>query len=141
MGDMMPTKDEANPKGRILVVDDEPFTLDLVKLTLATARFHVETAASGEDALLLLEQATYDLMLLDVMMPVISGFDVMRQQQSNAASMPPVIILSAMGTSDAKQTAEELGAIGYLVKPIARGALLDAVNAALGISTDENPPH
>ena len=136
----MSTADEAIIKGRILVVDDEPYTLDLVKLTLTTGGFHVNTAASGEDALLMLEQGSFDLMLLDVMMPELSGFDVMRRQLTASASMPPVIMLSALGTPDAKQTGEELGAIGYLVKPVSRGALLDAVHAALGISTDEDPP-
>ena len=127
-------------KGRILVVDDEPYTLDLVKLTLTTAGFHVVTAAGGDEALQLLDDFTFDLLLLDVMMPEVSGFDVLRQLQAVATIPPPVIIFSAMGTTDAKQIGEKLGAIGYLVKPVSRGALLDSVHSALGLSADEYPP-
>jgi DNA-binding response OmpR family regulator len=134
--------DTDNPeyKARILVVDDEPFTLDLVKLTLITDGFFVETAGSGEDALYLLNEHAFDLMLLDVMMPAVSGFDVMRLMKSTPIGATPVIILSAVGSDEAQLTAEELGAIGYLVKPISRGDLLDAVYAALGISVDEDSP-
>ena len=138
----METKPNASPvKGRILVVDDEPFTLDLIKLTLATASFHVETAASGEIALQLLQDGSFDLMLLDVMMPEVSGFDLLRRLHSTEAAAPPVIILSAVGTRDAKKVGEELGVIGYLVKPVTRGALLDAVYSALDISANDNPSH
>ena len=136
----MSDTDNPESKARILVVDDEPYTLDLVKLTLITDGFYVETAGSGEDALHLLNEHTFDLMLLDVMMPAVSGFDVMRLMKSTPIGATPVIILSAVGSDESQLTGEELGAIGYLVKPISRGELLDAVYAALGISVDEDSP-
>jgi len=128
-------------KARILIVDDELLTLDLVRLTLTTDGFHVVTATGGEDALRLIAAQSFDLLLLDMMMPVVSGFDVMRRMRSTIPNTPPVIIFSAVDTSDARQTSEELGAIGYLEKPITRGSLLDAVYAALGISSDEDTPN
>jgi DNA-binding response OmpR family regulator len=136
----MSDKDNPEHKARILVVDDEPYTLDLVKLTLITDGFDVEAAGSGEDALFLLNEHVFDLMLLDVMMPAVSGFDVMRLMKSTPIGAIPVIILSAMGSDEAQLTGKQLGAIGYLVKPISRGELLDAVYAALGISADDDSP-
>jgi DNA-binding response OmpR family regulator len=126
---------------RILVVDDDPDTLDLVKLTLATAGFDVVLAAGGTDALRMIHDFMFDLVLLDIMMPDESGFEVMRKLR-NAATLPPtVIILSALGTEAAKKTGEELGAFKYLVKPVSRGDLLDAVHSALGDSSNDNQSH
>lgn len=138
---MTPDTAEQKFKARILIVDDELLTLDLVRLTLTTDGFHVVASSSGEDALRLMAAQSFDLLLLDMMMPVVSGFDVLRRMRSTIANAPPVIIFSAVDTSDARQTGEELGAIGYLEKPITRGSLLDAVYAALGISADEDTPN
>jgi len=128
-------------KARILIVDDEPLTLDLIRLTLTTDGFHVVAAPSGKDALRLIAEQSFDLLVLDMMMPELTGFDVLRRLRSTKTNSPPVIMLSAVDTSDAKQTSEELGAIGYLRKPISRGSLLDAVSAALDTSTDEDTPN
>jgi DNA-binding response OmpR family regulator len=128
-------------KARILIVDDEPLTLDLIRLTLTTDGFHVVAASSGKDALRLIAEQPFDLLMLDMMMPELTGHDVLRRLPSIITDTPPVIMLSAVDTSDAQQTSEELGAIGYLKKPISRGSLLDAVYAALGTSTDEDTPN
>jgi len=116
-------------------------TLDLIRLTLTTDGFHVVAAPSGKDALRLIAEQSFDLLVLDMMMPELTGFDVLRRLRSTKTNSPPVIMLSAVDTSDAKQTSEELGAIGYLRKPISRGSLLDAVSAALDTSTDEDTPN
>jgi len=123
---------------RILAVDDDPDTLDLVKLTLTTAGFEVVLATSGSEALRLIDDFLFDLVLLDVMMPEESGFDVMRKLHASGSLPPPVIIFSALGTETAKKTGEELGVFKYLVKPISRGDLLDSVYAALGLPRDEH---
>jgi DNA-binding response OmpR family regulator len=126
------------PTIRILVVDDDPDTLDLVKLTLDTAGFDVVLATGGSEALRMIDDFLFDLVLLDVMMPEISGFEVMRKLRASGSLPPPVVILSALGTDEAKQTGEELGIFSYLVKPVSRGDLLDSVHAALGLPLDEN---
>lgn len=118
----------------ILVVDDEPDTLGLVALTLETAGFTVKVAASGGEALLLAQQHPFDAILLDIMMPDISGFDVYKRLQSTLAKVPPVIFLTAKNREEDRETGEGLGAAAYLLKPITRGQLLDVLRRTL------NPP-
>jgi two-component system OmpR family response regulator len=117
---------------RILVVDDEPDTLGLIELTLQTAGFHVQSAASGEEALNLLRRDGFDLVMLDIMMPNVTGFDVVRRLRSEGVQFPPVIFLTAKTGAEDRQTGELLGAAAYLTKPTTRGQLLDVVRRALG---------
>jgi len=117
---------------RILVVDDEPDTLGLIELTLQTAGFQVQSVASGEDALALLRRDAFDLVMLDIMMPTITGFDIVRRLRSEGAQLPPIIFLTAKTGSEDRQTGELLGAAAYLTKPTTRGQLLDVVRRALG---------
>jgi CheY-like chemotaxis protein len=130
---------ERDTQARILVVDDEPYTLDLIKLTLTTDGLYVKTASSGDEALHLIKMESFDLILLDIMMPEISGFDVMERLHADATKIPPIILLTALSTKRNKETGKRLGAVNYIVKPVARGALLDAVYEALGNSPHEHP--
>lgn len=116
---------------RILVVDDEPDTVGLIELTIQTAGFRVESAFSGQDALDMIREKTFDLILLDVMMPDLSGFDVFTTLKDEMDPPPPVVFLTAKGKKEEKETGQALGAAGYLVKPATRGQLLDAIQAAL----------
>ena len=121
---------------KILVVDDEPDTVGLIELTLTPAGFHVEHAYSGADAMARIRSDTYDLILLDVMMPEISGFDVLRELKEDGTTLPPVIFLTARGRTEDQKTGNSLGAAGYLVKPATRGQLLDAIQTALYEGSD-----
>jgi two-component system, OmpR family, response regulator len=116
---------------RILVVDDEIDTLGLVELTLATAGYDVKTATGGEQALRLLRQESFDLVLLDIMMPDLSGFDVIRRLQDEGVALPAIVFLTAKNSPEDRQTGSGLGATGYLVKPTTRGQLMDTIRAAL----------
>lgn len=115
----------------ILVVDDEPDTLGLIELTLQTAGYSVQTAASGEQALHRLREDTFDLVLLDIMMPDVSGFDVMRRAQAQAEHVPPVVFLTARTRKEDRETGASLGAAGFLVKPTTRGDLLDTIRQVI----------
>lgn len=115
----------------ILVVDDEPDTLGLVQLTLETAGYETKAAGSGGEALLLAQQHTFDAILLDIMMPDISGFDVYRRLQTTLPQMPAVIFLTAKSRAEDRHTGEGLGAAAYLNKPITRGQLLDVLHKTL----------
>lgn len=121
------------PVRKILVIDDEPDTVGLLELTLQTAGFDVHGARSGEEGLRLALENKYDLLLLDLMMPGVSGFDLMRslQEKSGKSAKSPVIILTARGHPEDRDMGERLGAVGYLVKPATRGQLLDAVRRVL----------
>ncbi|MGD8554397.1 MAG: response regulator [Anaerolineales bacterium] len=125
---------------RILVVDDDQDTLDLIRLTLTTAGYAVDTVASGKEALKSLSERNYDLIVLDVMMPQISGYDVLRDLQPNK-STPPVIILTARKRSQDKAIGLKLGAAGYLVKPVTRGKLLDIIDEFITPRARSNSPH
>ncbi len=116
---------------RILVVDDEPDTLGLIELTLETAGYEVQTAPNGSQALRMLEEEYYDVVLLDVMMPDISGFDVLRTLRARSGEAPPVIFLTAKARPEDRDAGRGLGAVGYLIKPATRGQLLDMVQRAL----------
>lgn len=122
-----------SPGARILVVDDEPDTVGLLELTLRTAGFEIHTARSGQEGLRLALDTQYDLLLLDVMMPDLSGFDLMRslQELNGASASSPIVILTARGRPEDREAGERLGAVGYLVKPASRGQLLDTIARAL----------
>ncbi len=116
---------------RILVVDDEPDTLGLIDLTLQTAGYQVKTAANGEHALKILQQDTFDLILLDIMMPGMSGFDLLQKLQESSSEVPPVIFLTAKTRSEDREMGEKLGAAAFLTKPTTRGDLLDTIRRSL----------
>lgn len=121
-----------SPQAHILIVDDEPDTLGLIELTLETAGFEVHTALSAEPALSLIQQHAFDLILLDIMMPGMSGFDMVRKLKEDSSPLPPVIFLTAKNQPEDVEEGKSLGASDFLIKPTTRGELLDAIRGALG---------
>lgn len=121
---------------RILVVDDEPDTLGLIKLTLQTAGYQVQTTTGGREALRLVREEPFDVVILDIMMPDVSGFDVMRELNNDPTPPPPVIFLTARSGEEDQEIGMSLGVTHYLLKPITRGGLLDAINQALGTTPE-----
>ena len=113
-------------KSHILIVDDDPDMLQLLQFTMQFAGYDVSTTDSGEDAIEKVRHDKYDLMILDLMMPDISGFDVLEALQSED-SRPKVIGHSIIPYLEAKMQCSSLGASRYLVKPTARAVLLDTV--------------
>lgn len=118
---------------KILVIDDEPDTVGLLELTLKTAGFQVDGARSGEEGLRLATENTYDVLLVDLMMPGVTGFDLMRtlKEKGGRSSKAPIVILTARGRPEDREMGERLGAVGYLIKPATRGQLLDVVRRVL----------
>jgi DNA-binding response OmpR family regulator len=121
-------------KASILIVDDEPDTIGLIELTLKTAGYNVQSAISGQQALRKIRDESFDLVLLDIMMPDMSGFDVLKHLLSEPYQVPPVIFLTAKSAQQDKDAGRSLGAAGYLVKPTTRGDLLDAVASILRLA-------
>jgi DNA-binding response OmpR family regulator len=115
----------------LLVVDDENDTLGLIELTLMTAGFRVKTAANGQAALDQIRHESFDLVLLDLMMPDLSGLQVLQTLQTEIEHPPAVIILTAKNDPQDRRSAEALGAAGYMTKPTTRGQLLDSIRAVL----------
>jgi two-component system KDP operon response regulator KdpE len=114
---------------RILIVDDDETTLDLLSMQLQSEGYQVETASRGADALQAIERQLPDLILLDLLMPDVDGLQVCRAVR--AFSDVPIIVLSAVGLEDKKVEALDLGADDYLTKPIGVRELKARVRGSL----------
>lgn len=114
---------------RVLVVDDEPQILRLVRAGLRGHGYDVQTAVDGEDALDQIALHPPDIVILDLIMPGKSGFDVV--QEVRTWSTVPIIVLSARGEERDKVTALDLGADDYLTKPFGMNELLARIRVAL----------
>lgn len=115
-------------KGTVLVVDDSPSTVTLVRATLEQAGYQVLVATSGEKALPRVALVKPDLILLDILMPGMDGFEICAQLKARKAVRHiPVIFLSALAETFDKVKGFELGAVDYLIKPIAPAELLARV--------------
>jgi two-component system KDP operon response regulator KdpE len=126
-----------NNEPLILAVDDEPGVLRLIKLELSSQGLRVVTASDGEEALRMAEQQRPDIVILDIMMPDITGLEVMRRLRER--SSVPVILLTAKDHDQDKVKGLDMGADDYLVKPFNPEELSARVRAVLrrGIRTGE----
>ncbi|UZE09811.1 EAL domain-containing protein [Pseudomonas sp. B21-053] len=103
----------------LLIVDDEPHVCKLLQILLQNQGYQTLTAGSGEEALLMVAQQPPDLILLDIMMPGMDGFEVARQLKTDkATSNIPIIMLSALGEHSARISGLEAGAEDFLSKPV-----------------------
>ncbi len=128
------------PPIRILVVDDEPQILRALRAALKGHGYDVQTAADGEEALDLLALHLPDIVILDLVMPGKSGFDVVREMRgwsTPAQRAPAIIVLSARGEDRDKVTALDLGADDYLTKPFSMNELLARIRVALRHRPDQ----
>ena len=123
---------------KILIVDDEPDLLDLLQFNLETNGYEVVRAANGRTALDQAKAHQPDLIVLDVMLPDLQGFEVLRKLRSREASRStPVILLTARGDEADVLIGFELGADDYVVKPFSPRALLARVRAILKRASGE----
>lgn len=113
----------------ILLVDDEPRMLDLLALYLEGADYHCEKEISGKQAIKRVADEAFDLVLLDVMMPELDGWEVC--QQIRAISQIPIIMLTARGQADDVAFGLTNGADDYVTKPFDEAVLLARIGAVL----------
>ncbi|TDK23066.1 hybrid sensor histidine kinase/response regulator [Luteimonas aestuarii] len=120
--------------GRILIVDDQPANLHVVSTLLARHGYEVTTAANGEVALEMLQTQPPDLVLLDMLMPGMDGFELMAEirRQPELAQLP-VVFLTVAQDRDLLLRAFETGAVDYVTKPFMPEELLARVEAHLGL--------
>jgi len=118
----------------ILLVDDEDDVRNLVGLMLAKEDLHLIAARSGNEALRIVQEEKVDLILLDLMMPRMSGQDLLRiLKKMPSTSDLPVVILTALETKETMEECLELGATAYVQKPFAKKILVRTVKNVLGL--------
>jgi two-component system cell cycle response regulator len=125
---------------RVLVVDDVPANLKLMEARLSAEYFDVITALSGQEALAVCERAECDIVLLDVMMPDMDGFEVCRRIKANPATHHlPVVMVTALDQASDRVKGLEAGADDFLTKPVSDVALIARVRSLvrLKMMTDE----
>ncbi len=125
-----PAADSPPDHGELLVVDDEPFLREAVAASLRFLGFKVSTAHSGTEALRLAMGQTFDLVVLDVMLPGIDGFDVVRRLRKGGCPVP-VIFLTAKDTQADKVTGLTLGGDDYMTKPFGLEELAARIRTVL----------
>jgi CheY-like chemotaxis protein len=114
------------------VVDDERDNRELLEIVLRWEDFVVVTASTGEQALAMIAELAPDLVLLDIMMPGMTGYEVVARLKADRATRHiPVIMLTALADADARGHAMRAGADHFLAKPITRGELLAKVRSVL----------
>jgi DNA-binding response OmpR family regulator len=117
---------------KILIAEDERDIRDLIQFTLAFAGHQVTAAANGAEAVELAPKVMPDLIMMDVRMPKMTGYEACRQiKEMDALKHIPVVFLSAKGQDEEIKTGMELGATAYILKPFAPEELNQKIGAIL----------
>ena len=115
---------------RVLLIEDEPNIIEAISFILSRDGWTVHTHADGATAMGRLEESRPDLLILDVMLPGRSGFDILRQVRADPALADlPVLMLTARGQQKDRDLAAELGATHFMTKPFSNTEVIEAVRA------------
>jgi len=113
---------------RVLIAEDEPNIVESLSFVLGREGFEVSAALDGQSALERLRTDPPDLMILDVMLPRVNGFEVLKQAKADPALRSiPVIVLTAKGQVHDRRMAEELGVDGFMTKPCSNREIVEQV--------------
>ena len=126
-------------EARLLVVEDDPNIVELLSASLRFAGFHVTTASSGTEAVVAARETRPDLIVLDVMLPDLDGFEVLRRLREGG-TRTPVVFLTARDTTDDKIRGLTLGGDDYVTKPFSLEELTARIRAVLRRTTGEGDP-
>ena len=122
-----------NQKSKVLIVDDEPFNVDYIEQQLEDLNYQLISASNGREALDKIHSEQPDLVLLDLMMPVLDGFAVLTQMKADPLLRDiPVIIISAEHDSKSVVKGMKQGAEDYLTKPVDEALLIKKLKEYLG---------
>lgn len=120
-------------KGKILVVDDEIYIVHILDFSLGMEGYEVLTALDGEQALEKAHAEHPDLIVLDIMMPKLDGYETCKMLKADPATKDiPVILLSAKGRNVDQKVGFEVGADDYITKPFSPRKLVERINVLLG---------
>ncbi len=113
---------------RILIAEDEPNIVESLTFVLGRDGFEVRAALDGESALEQLRADRPDVMILDLMLPRLNGFEVLKQVKSDPSLRAiPVVVLTAKGQAHDRRMAEALGADGFMTKPFSNREIVELV--------------
>jgi len=116
----------------VLLIEDEPNIIEAISFILRQEGFRVSTHSDGIRAVAEINDQSPDLVILDVMLPGRSGFDILRELRGQDATQAlPVLMLSAKGQSKDKLAAQSLGVSQYMTKPFSNSEMLDVVRRLL----------
>ena len=128
--------DNQNNKQRILIVDDRPLNIQVIGMILRKKGFLISIAGSGNQALKIIEQNPPDLILLDILMPDMDGYEVCCRLKENSATREiPVIFMSALTDNADRVKGLRLGAVDYISKPVEPEVLLVRINTHLKVKS------
>jgi len=132
--DLKSGKNSISLQKTILIIDDEEDLSSMLSFRLKGAGFGAIAANNGENGIELAKENKPDLILLDLMMPEIDGFEVSRRLKLDPVTRGiPIIIFSALGNKNTKESMEKLGAAGFVEKPFEPDILVDKINKLLGV--------
>lgn len=128
------TESQGKPRPRVLIVDDNPTNVELMSVQLKPFNYNIFKAYNGEEALEQTKKALPDLILLDLMMPKMSGYEVCKILKANPAThLIPIVIVTALRELDDKIKAIELGADDFLIKPYNKVELVTRVKSLIRV--------
>ncbi len=118
---------------RVLLIEDEPNIIEAIRFILSRDGWRVDTHSDGKSALEAIHARTPDLIILDVMLPNRSGYDILNDLRAASETRDlPVLMLTARGQKKDRQLAEKLGASRFMTKPFSNGEILDTVRELVG---------
>lgn len=129
---------EAAKTGRVLLVDDDPHIRELCRLYLSHEGFQVEEAGDGRQAIDRVDGELFDMVVLDLMLPEVDGFDVLEHIRERDEWLP-VIMLTAMGDEEDRILGLEMGADDYIIKPFSPKELVARARAVMRRATTSPP--
>ena len=113
---------------RVLLIEDEPNIIEAISFILSRDGWNVSTHSNGHDAVGVVQDDPPDLLILDVMLPGKSGYDILKElREDHSAESLPVLMLTARGQNRDREMAERAGASRFMTKPFSNAEVMDAV--------------
>jgi len=129
------------PSAKILIVDDEEQNRELIEIILSREGYSLLFAENGEEALVILEKQSIDILLLDLLMPKMDGLTTLKKMKKNHQKQPYIIVISALGDKINRTKVRELGANNYILKPFDIIDLKERIRIALKEETPSSSTH
>ncbi|MCT8159922.1 response regulator transcription factor [Pseudoruegeria sp. SHC-113] len=120
----------------ILVIEDEPNIIEAIRFILSRDGWRVDTHSNGEDAVDVVQRTAPDVLILDVMLPNKSGYDILKELRAQEATQAlPILMLTARGQTKDREMAERYGASQFMTKPFSNAEVLENLRQLVGAGT------